>query len=79
MEKSSAFFKDLNIENLNLYFDSPNTLARKFGLRGIPTTILFNKDGKEFARLSGASAYAFQLANMKPPRANKWFRETNFR
>ena len=53
-EKSSAFFKDLNIENLNLYFDSPNTLARKFGLRGIPTTILFNKKGEEFARIVGS-------------------------
>ena len=53
-EKSSAFFKDLNIENLNLYFDSPNTLARKFGLRGIPTTILFNKKGEEFARVVGS-------------------------
>ena len=54
IEKSSAFFKDLNIENLNLYFDSPNTLARKFGLRGIPTTILFNKKGEEFARIVGS-------------------------
>ena len=52
-EKSLKFFKDLNIKNLKLYFDSPITLAKKFGLRGIPTSILFNKDGLEFARIIG--------------------------
>ena len=46
VEKSTVFFKDLKIKNLNLYFDSPTTLAKKFGLRGIPTTILFNKRGE---------------------------------
>ena len=52
-EKSLKFFEDLNIKNLKLYFDSPITLAKKFGLRGIPTSILFNKDGLEFARIIG--------------------------
>ena len=54
IEKSSKFFKDLNIYNLELYFDSPITLAKKFQLRGIPTSILFNKDGFEFARVIGS-------------------------
>ena len=45
LEKSSKFFEDLKIKNLNIYFDSPITLAKKFGLRGIPTSILINKDG----------------------------------
>ena len=36
------------------YFDNPNTLARKLSLRGVPTTILFNKEGKEFARIIGS-------------------------
>ena len=53
-EKSSSFFYDLKIKNLDLYFDSPITLAKKFGLRGIPTTILFNKNGLEFARIVGS-------------------------
>ena len=30
------------------------TLAKKFALRGVPTTILFNKQGKEFARIIGS-------------------------
>ncbi len=53
-EKASEFFRDLKIKNLDLYFDSSITLAKKFGLRGIPTTILFNKDGLEFARIVGS-------------------------
>ena len=53
-EKSSKFFEDLKIKNLNIYFDPPTTLAKKFGLRGIPTSILFNKDGFEFARIIGS-------------------------
>ena len=54
VEKSIIFFKDLKIENLNPYFDSPITLAKKFRLRGIPTTILLNKNGEEFARIIGS-------------------------
>ncbi len=53
-EKSLKFFKDLNIKNLEIYFDTPITLAKKFGLRGIPTSILINKDGLEFARIIGS-------------------------
>ena len=53
-EKASKFFEDLEIKNLKLYFDSPITLAKKFGLRGIPTSILFNKEGLEFARIVGS-------------------------
>ena len=54
IEKASKFFKDLKIKNLDLYFDSPVTLAKKFSLRGIPTSILLNKDGLEFARIVGS-------------------------
>ena len=54
LENSSKFFEDLEIKNLKIYFDTPITLAKKFGLRGIPTSILFNKDGLEFARIVGS-------------------------
>ena len=54
IEKSQFFFKELNIKNLDIYIDAPITLARKFTLRGVPTTILFNKNGKEFARIIGS-------------------------
>ena len=54
ISKSKLFFKQLNIQNLDIYIDSSITLAKKFGLRGVPTTILFNKQGKEFARIIGS-------------------------
>ena len=53
-EKASNFFKKLKIKNLELYFDSPITLAKKLRLRGIPTSILINKEGFEFARIIGS-------------------------
>ena len=54
IENSKNFFIDLNIKNLQIYFDNPDTLAKTFSLRGIPTTILFNKKGEEFARVIGS-------------------------
>tara|TARA_B100001063_G_scaffold245457_1_gene281241 strand:+ start:902 stop:1411 length:510 start_codon:yes stop_codon:yes gene_type:complete len=53
-EKSEKFFENLKIQNLNIFFDSQITLAKKFGLRGIPTSIFFNKNGEEFARIVGS-------------------------
>ena len=52
--KSDSFFKELGIQNLEIYFDAPITLAKKFSLRGVPTTILFNKKGEEFGRIMGS-------------------------
>ena len=54
ISKSKIFFKELNIKNLDIYIDAPTTLAKKFSLRGVPTTIIFNKEGKEFARIIGS-------------------------
>ncbi len=54
LEKINKFFTDLDIENLDPYFDPPTTLAKKFSLRGVPTSILFNKNGQEFARIIGS-------------------------
>ena len=52
-EKTRKFFNELNLENLEIYFDPEFGLSKKFKLRGIPTTILLNKDGNEFARIIG--------------------------
>ena len=54
LEKVNNFFKELNIKNLEPYFDAPTTLAKKLSLRGVPTSVLFNGDGKEFARIIGS-------------------------
>ena len=57
LKKSVKFFEDLKIKNLEIYFDTSITLAKKFGLRGIPTSILINKDGLEFARIVGSTDF----------------------
>ena len=54
VKKAKEFFDDINIKNLNLYFDENINLTKKFALRGIPTSILLNKNGKEFARVIGS-------------------------
>jgi thiol-disulfide isomerase/thioredoxin len=56
--KIEKFFMDLNIQNFDFYFDPPTTLAKIFSLRGIPTSILINKDGQEFARIIGSIDFA---------------------
>ena len=57
LDKSLKFFESLKIKNLKIYFDSPANLPKKFGLRGIPTSILINKNGLEFARIIGSTDF----------------------
>ena len=53
IEISKRFYKELKIKNLEIYYDKNVNLANKFLLRGLPTTILINKNGEEFARIIG--------------------------
>ena len=53
-KKVDKFFKDLDIKNLEPYYDAPTTLAKTFSLRGVPTSILIDKNGGEFARIIGS-------------------------
>jgi len=52
-EKTKIFFSELNIKNLEIFFDTSSNLANKFMLRGLPTTVFINKKGEEFARIVG--------------------------
>ena len=54
LKKSQKFFEILSIKNLKVYLISSINLPKKLQLRGIPTTILINKDGLEFARIIGS-------------------------
>tara|TARA_Y100000590_G_scaffold447128_1_gene581880 strand:+ start:136 stop:666 length:531 start_codon:yes stop_codon:yes gene_type:complete len=53
ISKINIFFKNLDINNLEIFFDDTNNLANKFSLIGLPTTILINKNSEEFARILG--------------------------
>ena len=52
-EKPKIFFSELNVKNLEIFFDTSGNLANKFMLRGLPTTVFINKNGEEFARIVG--------------------------
>ena len=52
-EKTKKFFSDLEISKLNIYFDPNFALVKLFNMRGVPTSILIDKNGKEFARVIG--------------------------
>ena len=54
IKKSLKFFEDLSVKNLEVYLASSISLAKKMQLRGIPTSILINKEGLEFARIIGS-------------------------
>ena len=51
--KTKIFFNNLNIKNLKIFFDPNLNFVKEFKLRGVPTTILVNKKGEEFARIIG--------------------------
>ena len=51
--KTKKFFTDLNIQTLEIFFDHNLNFVKEFKIRGIPTTILINKKGEEFARIIG--------------------------
>ena len=51
--KTRKFFEDLNIKNLNIYFDTDLKLSKLLSLRGLPTTIILNKDRKVIAKIIG--------------------------
>ena len=51
--KTEKFFNDLNIKKLEIFFDNNLNFVKEFKLRGVPTTVLINKKGQEFARIAG--------------------------
>jgi len=53
LKKSKEFFEELNINNLEIFYGSSLELAKEFKLRGIPTTIIVDKEGYEIARIIG--------------------------
>ena len=51
--RARDFYKNLGITGLDIYFDPEFKLAKKFKMRGMPTSILIDKNGREFARVIG--------------------------
>ena len=62
-KKIEEFYIETEIKNLDIFFDTDVRLAKKFLLRGVPTTLIIDKDGEEIARIVGS--IDFQDENFK--------------
>ncbi len=51
--RAKDFYKSIGITSLDIYFDPEFKLVKEFKMRGLPTSILINKEGKEFGRIVG--------------------------
>jgi len=49
----TKWFQDRGIANLPVLLDPKGALGRAWGLRGLPTTVLLDREGREVARLEG--------------------------
>ena len=56
-KNSINFFKEQNINNLKIYFDDKNEIAREIKILGLPVSIFISKEGKEIARLIGPAQW----------------------
>ena len=51
--KAQDFFRFIGVLSLDIYFDPELRLVKQFKMRGLPTSILIDKEGKEFGRIVG--------------------------
>mgnify|MGYP001188380583 CR=1 FL=1 len=51
--KAQDFFKFIGVLSLDIYFDPELKLVKQFKMRGLPTSILIDKNGMEFGRIVG--------------------------
>ena len=51
--RTRDFYKSIGVTSLDIYFDPEFDLVKKFKMRGMPTSILINKNGMEFGRVIG--------------------------
>ena len=56
--KIDNFLKDIGVKKLKTYYDPELRLVKEFRLRGLPTSILIDKEGKEFGKVIGEINFA---------------------
>jgi thiol-disulfide isomerase/thioredoxin len=56
-EKSRSFFEINKVELLSAYSDPQGTLSQSFGVRGMPTTLILDTQGRVVARLEGEAEW----------------------
>lgn len=56
-DQVAPFLEKLGIRNLGVYLDPPGTAMGTLGPRGLPTSILIDREGREVGRLEGAAEW----------------------
>jgi thiol-disulfide isomerase/thioredoxin len=56
------FFEDIEVDNLPLYLDPKQKLARDMAVLGLPITLILDKDGQEIARMRGDAEWNSESA-----------------
>ncbi|MBC4015221.1 TlpA family protein disulfide reductase [Siccirubricoccus deserti] len=51
------FYRDRGIRHLGLWLDPRGAAGRALGVRGLPTTLIIDRQGRERARLEGAAEW----------------------
>ena len=51
--EAAMFFRDNEIDNLQSWHDGTFSLSSKLMLPGLPTSVLYDRNGREIARISG--------------------------
>ena len=51
--KVRDFFRSIGVASLDTYYDPKLKLVKQFKMRGLPTSILIDKNGNEFGRVIG--------------------------
>ena len=51
--KVRDFFRSIGVASLDTYYDPELKLVKQFKMRGLPTSILIDKNGDEFGRVIG--------------------------
>jgi thiol-disulfide isomerase/thioredoxin len=69
-----AFYERLRLRGLPIWLDPRGAAGRAFGVRGLPTTVILDREGRERARLEGAAAWdapaaIAELRRLIPPPA----------
>ena len=57
LEVVSAFYAEIGISRLAAYVDGSGKAAGALGIRGMPTTLLIDQDGRELGRLVGPAEW----------------------
>jgi thiol-disulfide isomerase/thioredoxin len=56
-EKVEPFYRERGIRTLGIWLDPRGTATRTLGARGLPTTVILDRQGRERARLEGAAEW----------------------